>query len=356
VSRICIATGGGEPYFCSGQGLIYGFRQLGHEVLSIGPAYWGRQNNNIDVPDKIHPETYSYEYVLNHLPWTPDIIGQISPHFFLTGEKPKGIKSFFYDTDQHATGNLFYKAATWGTFDFLFVGQPAFRFLFTHLAPRVEVVIPAFDERRFDSTLKVEPEADIVFVGNSGISMPDWNTAERDDAGRYFSRICDKVPSGVEKYSGFPPSYDYCERAELLYRLSQDFTVRIYGPIWDEENSTYQRALMKGRIGLNRSCLNDANLRIFESLASGRICFTEENQSTKNLPELQHPAIMFYNDSLYKPFYQNYGLLYTRIAKQIEEALSSPHLREWQEEGQEYAFKYHRWTNRAQDILRIVGF
>lgn len=353
--RICIVTGGGEPSFCSGQGLIYGFRQLGLEVISLGPSYWGRQNNDIEVPDKKHPELYSYEFVLSQLPWTPDIIGQISPHFYLHGEKPKEIQSFYYDTDQHATGHLFYSAAKWGSFDFLFVGQPAFKPLFDHLAPKVEVVIPACDERRFDKNLKIEPEVDLSFVGNSGLHMPDWQIAERDDAGPYFSRICDRLPHDSTKYASGPPSYDYCERGELFYRLSQDFNVRLYGPIWDEESNKYQLALMKGKIGLNRSCLNDTNLRIFESLASGRVVFTEENQSTRMLPELQHSAIKFYNDSLYKPFYRNYDLLYYTIANQIEETLSSPHLREWQDEGQEYTFRYHRWTNRAETILKYMG-
>lgn len=355
MAKIAIGTGGGEPSFCSGQGLIYGFRQLGHEVISIGPSYWGRQNNDIDVPDKPHPELYSYQFVLDHLPWTPDIIGQISPHFYLHGEKPKGIKSFYYDTDQHATGTMFYRAAEWGKFDYLFVGQPAFKFLFEHLAPKVEVVIPAFDERRFDRNLKAEPEAHLAFVGNSGLRVPDWEFAIRDDAGRYFSDIWKGLPPDATKFVSNPPSYDYCERGELLYRLSQDFNVRLYGPLWDENSNEYQRALMKGAFGLNRSCLNDTNLRIFESLACGRVVFTEVNQSTVMLPELQHPAIKFYNDSLYKPFYGNYELLYSHIADSINKTLLSPHLKEWEEEGQEYAFKYHRWTNRAESILRHMG-
>lgn len=355
--RLLVCTGMGESEWCTNHALIWAFRQLGCEVISCGPRYNNQGNPDIEVPDKIFPEAYSYREVLDKCPWTPDFILQIVPHFYLHREKPKGIRSGFYCTDQHATGMMFKTGAQWGSFDYLFIGQPAYRHFFVDLAPHVHTILPAFDERRFHPEMETEPQFDISFVGMSGLAFTKehWDDPDGEDYhGRYITNIESRLPDDHRKYAcANVPSYDYAPRAELLYRLSQRFSVRICEPLWDMR---IQGAIQKGRIGFNRSLLNDISIRNFEVAASGRLLVTDNVRGLGYAPWAPYPdGTVLYESNLYTPFYENFHLEYKQCAAQVKIALENAKEQpEWAQESKNLVFTEHCWTVRAKQILEFV--
>ena len=356
--RLLVCSGMGENEWCTNHALIWAFRQLGCEVLSCGPRYNNQGNPDIEMPDRSFPETYDYRQVLERCPWTPDFILQIVPHFYLTGPKPKKIKSGFYCTDQHATGMMFKRGAQWGNFDYLFVGQPAYRHFFLDLAPVVRTILPAFDERRFDQNVDIEPKFDISFVGFSGLSLTKehWDNPDgEDEAGKYITNIVGRLPNDLRKYAcSNVPSYDYAPRAELLYRLSQEFNVRICEPLWD---SRIQCGIQKGRIGFNRSLLNDLSIRNWEIAASRRLLVTDSVRRIKSEAVSPYPEwALWYESNLFAPFYENFNLEYEQCAIRVGVALKdSGEHPEWALQSQAGVFANHTWRSRANSILETIG-
>ena len=358
--KLLICTGMGESEWCTNHALTWTFRQLGIEVVSCGPQYSMYENHgkpDIEIADRPFPERWTYKEVLDLCPWTPDFILQIVPHFYLTGPKPKGVKSGFYCTDQHATGMMFKRGAEWGNFDYLFVGQPAYRHFFLDLAPVVTTILPAFDERRFDQSVNAEPKFDISFVGMSGLSLTGehWNSPDgEDEAGKYITNLKYRLPNDQRKYAcANVPSYDYASRAELLYRLSGDFNVRICEPLWD---TRIQSAIQKGRIGFGRSLNNDISIRTYEVAASGRLIVTDNVRGLGNRPGVYPKGAFLYESDLFKPFYENFDLEYKACIKEVEKALrSSEEDKDLACVSREDVFSNHSWTARAKDILRTVN-
>lgn len=352
--KLLICSGMGEHDFSSNHALIWAFRQLGCEVVSCGPRYNNQGQPDIEVADKSFPETWTYSEILELCPWTPDFILQIVPHFYLTGSKPKGVKSGFYCTDQHATGMMFKRGAKWGNFDFLFVGQPAYRDFFLNLAPTVEVVLPAVDERRFKQGVDIEPKFDISFCGMSGLALlrEHWDRPDGEDgAGKYIMNLKDRLPNDPRKYEmSWIPSYDYAPRGELLYRLSQNFSVRICEPLWDLR---IQPGIQSGKIGFNRSLNSDISIRNYEVAASGRLLVTDNIRGMGYQTWSPYPnGVMLYESGLFQPFYENFDLEYDACAKQVEMALKYADKQpEWALESQANVFIRHTWTNRAEKIL-----
>jgi hypothetical protein len=361
--KLLICTGLGEPRFSSNKGLIHAFKKLGVETWVIGPKYWdrGEEEANVLFEDRPYPELWTYKEVLDVCPWTPDFIFQISPHFWLYGDKPKDIKSGFYSTDTHADGAMFRQGAIWGQFDYLFVCPPAYVHFFRDLAPNVHLLLPAFDERRFRKDVNIEPECDIAFVGQSGLRL-DFNNphikhfAKMDDVGCYIDNVHEILPDGLDKYSSSGPSYDYSERGELLYRLSKHFDVRIYEPLWDER---LQLAIQKGRIGFNHSLLHDLSIRVWEILASARIPVVDYNFSVETNDQIiigrEWLFAEMYSGGLYRPFYPNFSLIYDHVKKMVTETLETKTNKEHQEQARDWAFEHSTWTHRAQQILSCVG-
>lgn len=358
--RCAILCGGGEPVYSSSQGFIHALKSLGHYVWTVGRSYFGRNLCDVELPQRTHPELYSYSEVLSETPYDPDLVICFDPGGFFCGEKPKGLKSVFCSTDAHRCGEMIRYVLKEGNYDLFYNMQPNYSHYFTDLV-KVHTSLPAFDERRFSQEEKAAPEVDVVFVGQTGLAITEdhWKTSDgQDEVGKYISNLVDRLPPDRRKYEfSYLPSYDYSERGELLYRLSRDFSVRIYEPLWDER---LQIALQKGRVGFNCSILCDISLRNFEVAASGRPLVTDEvtsniKMSFNQLGSRPYPPSTYgYFSGLYKPFYGNFSLIYQEVKKMVEFALQRRGL----EEAREYregVFANHSWKARAQELLRLFN-
>lgn len=350
--KIIIATGMGEPEFSSNKGLIHAFKALGHDVVTAGPAYWGRGPGDIAFPDKSFPETYGYEEVLNKVSGKTDLVLQLEPHFFFTGPKSPEIVSAYYFTDPHRGGEMWHKMAIQGKFDHVFVGQKYFLPLFLDLPTQVHYLPVGFDERRFpqgDLYWQKEPECDIVFVGQTGLAGMKY--PYQDDVGRYA--ITTPNINGPEKFAfGFHPGYDYAERGELLFRLCRDiFSCRIYDAVWDTPN--YFRALRKGAIGFHCSLLHDLSIRCLEIMAAGRLLITDK---VEDLGEIFPADFSLSTYRLYhKPFFQNFDLSYKELRRTIAYWLL--HDKEREEVAslaRKQVWEKHTWRHRAQTLLNAI--
>mgnify|MGYP001589203132 CR=1 FL=1 len=349
--KVGILTGCGEPVFSTNFGLVYGFRELGHEVCVVGPSYWGRFSGDIELPDKKHPELYSYGEVLEKLPWTPDLLLNIEPHGFLVGPKPPEIRSAFYFTDAHRAGLTYYRIASRGNFDFVICGQPYFTPLFTDIPnTRVVTIPPGFDTRRFPKQDSIpSPLVDIVFVGQTGIAAMEY--PYEDECGLFATRPPGNLSPSHERYAfRGHPGYDYAERAELLIRLSRDFNVRMYDAVW--ETPKLQQALQKGAIVFNMSLLHDVSIRCYETFAAGRFLMTDD------VPKLQEAIGHIWHgtyDCQYKVFFPNFDLTYHALYIKIKDLLNFGSQRE---KIAKYAFDYaqgnHPWTTRARAIINLM--
>lgn len=358
MGNIAILCGGGEPYWSSTQGLVRAFRNLGHGVWTAGRAYYGRSLADHALPPRDHIEWYSYEEILKDCPFQPDIFVCIDPGSYPNGTRPQNIPSVFFGTDAHRCGVMYRKVLEAGNFDYFFNAQPNYLQFFHEF--NVVDTLPAFDAARFKQDQDAEPICDIAFVGQTGLRdlethlkyAPDGH----DEVGKYISNLGRIYQDDVEKFEFRDlPSKDYAERAQLLYRLSQDFDVRIYEPLWDER---LQKALQKGRIGFNHSLLRDVGIRIFEYAASGRACVTDDvmeyamgrtpTEATRSLSQLT----VTYDSWLFKPHYENFNLVYEEVKKAVKFALAY-----WKANGEwarKKVFAHHTWEHRAQEILGKV--
>lgn len=347
--KIALLTGCGEPAFSSNQGLIHAFRVLGHEVIVLGPRYWERFLGDVELPDKKHPELYSYSEVLEKLPWNPNVIGCLEPHGFLTGPKPPELKSFFFLTDPHAAGHTYHKIAEEGNFNVVFCGQPYFTPLFLDIPNTRAVTLPCgFDERRFPVE-DVGSACDISLVGFTGIANMEY--PYEDGRGKYATHPPQNLPQDYRRYASHPtPSYDYAERAEILIRLCNDFDVRMY-QTW--KTPQFQCAIQSGEIGFNCSLLNDVGIRCFETLAAGRLLLTDE------VPTLHetlggHGYVTY--RKRFRPFYQNFDLDYQEIYQSARWWLGHDNAREEEAKlGKDRAWKHYSWTVRAKSLIEAMN-
>lgn len=364
--RILCCFGQGEPEFASARGIVHGLKALGHEVITVGPGYWGRPPGDIALPDKPFPETYDYETVLSQVSGKVDLVLQLEPHFFFVGPKPPEVISAYYFTDPHRGGEMWHKMAIGGRFDHVFVGQTLFVPLFLDLPAKVHYLPIGFDERRFPPQPEAEkvwyenPVCEIVFVGQTGLAKMEC--PYRDDAGCYAT-ITPEI-YGVSRYVfSMHPGFDYAERGELLFRLCRDFKVRIYDNVWDTPQ--YMLALQKGAIGFNCSLLNDLSIRCLEIAAAGRLLITDEveditgghvlslNRTPYTCPTPDLFCITY--QLRYKPFFPNFDLDYKEIHRTVRYWLEHDEERkELAALAKEHVWTRHTWRHRAQSILEMV--
>ena len=355
--RILVLCGGGEPFYSSSQGFIAALRELKCDVWSAGRRYFDRCLTDVELPPRQHPEYYSYKEVLDQSPWIPDLAICFDPGGFFSGEKPKGLRSILISTDAHRCGAMLREVIKKGSYDLFVNMQPNYSHFFTDLV-KVHTSIPAFDERRFSLDVHTEPVADISFCGQTGLALKEehWNHPDgQDEVGRYISNLKDRLPPNHLKYEfNFLPSFDYSERGELLYRLSQDFDLRIYEPLWDER---LQLALQKGRVGIGCSILRDLSLRSYEVGASGRPLVTDDVRVELHAPTTSicaYPlATYLYWSQSYKPFYDNFSLTCGDVRGKVEMALSY-NSQKSATFYRERNFANHSWKSRAQEILRTM--
>lgn len=345
--KFLIVTGCGEPQYSTNASLIAAFKALGCEVWVCGPGYWDRCFADAEMPDRPYPERYTYREVLDLCPWSPDLILQIEPHFFLSGPKPQGVKSGFLFTDPHRGGAMQYQMAKEGHFDYVFVGQKYFLPLFFDVAPRVYSLPVGFDSRRIQRDHSQTPLVDISFCGQTGIAFMEY--LYEDDIGRYATHPPARLPAGPERYKfSIHPGYDYAERAEMLIRLCRDFSVRMYEPIL--YNERYQQTLQVGVVGFHRSLLKDISIRCFEVMAAGRVLITDRVPFQEELFQDSYHCLTY--DTYFKPFFQNFDLEYEQVAAQVRQILrSSDKGGSLALRGQDWVWQGHTWKHRAQTLL-----
>lgn len=350
--KIIFLCGGGEGAYSSSQGFLHALKSLGHEVWSLGRRYYDRCLTDMELPHREHPEYYSYDYILSQCPWTPDLAICFDPGGYFLGDKPQGLKSIFISTDAHRNGEFLRRAIRGGSYDLFVNMQPNYTHFFTDLV-KVYTTIPAFDDRRFDIKISNGPVCDCAFIGQTGLAFTKehWENPDgQDEVGKYISNLASRLPNDPRKYEfAFLPSYDYSERGELLYRLSQDFDVRIYETIWDER---LQLALQKGRLGFNHSILNDISIRLMEYSAAGRM--VAHDDITLMTEDYAYMA-GDYVGGLYKPFYSNFDLQYEDVRKTMRCKLD--YMKDWgnlAESEKRHVFANHTWKNRASEILKTL--
>lgn len=344
--RLLVLTGGGEPPYSSNQGLIAGFRSLGHEVLTVGPGYWSRQLNEIDLPDRQHPEYYSYEEVLDRVRNAPDWILNVEPHAFLTGQKPPGMHSAFYATDYHRAGEFYHRVISQGSFDVAFIGQPHYASLYGNLGIPIITIPVGFDSRRFDRLVNPVPRCQISFVGQTGIAKMAYPF--EDEIGHYATAPPAGLPLGPQRFAFWEHGgFDYAERAEILSRLCRDFDVRMYADLWDRDR--FQAALQAGQIGVNRSVLNDITLRVWEVLAVGRPLVCDSVPGLSDLLVDGTHCLMY--GSYFRPHVENFRLEYEQVRNKIHSLLIGDTGVRMGDVGQQFVWQHHTWDRRAKDMV-----
>ena len=337
--KICVLTGASEPQYSTNGGILCGLRSLGHDIWTVGPAYSynGPPQNSIGVdvvlPDYPHIEYYTYNQILPLCPWTPDFFLCIEPHGYFLGDHK--VPSAFYATDHHRAGSLYMKVIPAGQYNIQFIAQPNFFNLFKGLTERSYIILPGYDERRLEISGKNRsaynnPIHDVVFIGQTGV-------------GDIFGMTPEK------RFAFGPPSYDYSERAELLFRLSKDFNVVVSEKSWEMEH--FQRFLWSGRIGFNHSILNDISIRCFEVMGAGRWLVTD-NVAPYAEGIFQAGINCDLYDSPYRPFYENFDITYRRVAKMIEMELKKPF--KGYEHIRQEALRKHTWTKRAEKMVEFM--
>ena len=346
MAKLLILTGMGEPECSSTKGLIHAFRDLGHEVCTAGPPYWGRGDDaDIPLPDRPHPELYTYEEVLSLAPWSPDLFLDIEPHAYVSGKKPPALVSAFLATDAHRAGELYERMLREGQYAFFFNGQHNYLPFFSPLPLKQAWLPPAFDMRRFDHTLNADPSVDIAFVGQTGIANMEY--PHRDENGCYATGPPRTLSTDYRRFAFHGHmGFDYAARADLLINLCRDFRVRLYADVW--EPLKFQRALQTGRIGFNCSLIQDLSIRCFEVMAAHRFLVTDDVGVGDWLPP--HATYR----TLYNPLFANFRLAYQEVKRIIRSLLERTDRERVAQEAYEQTWKRHTWHYRARQLLEIA--
>jgi len=326
------------------------FRELGHDVCVAGPMYGGgdisqphQLKADINLPDKPYPETYTYKEVLDRAPWTPDFILQIEPHFYFTGDKPKGIKSYYWVFDLHRGGIGHRDMAMRGGFDAVFIAHMFFAKAYSIKGIRCHFLPTAFSPKRIKHDPAIQPECDIAFLGQSGIHPGDivYDNADKDGF-----KYCSSLPEKIRFVSSYG---EYWERAMLLRHLMRRFDVRLYKRY---PAPAYARILQKGRIGFHRST-NNIPPRLFQNIACRRATTADDVLGIeKMLVDGEHVSL--YSQFRYNPLLPNFMLDCEQAELCVYKLLNNHGMRERiAENGYEYVHKHHTYRNRAERIIEI---
>jgi len=343
--------------FNSNDSLIQAFKDLGHEVITCGPIIGNTEEpivspRDIKVIDKsIHPEYYTYKEILDKCDKTPDFILQVDPHFYLSGDKPKDIKSGYYIVDVHRGADIFRRMSIEGKFDYIFIAQKFFIPIFTHIGLNCFWIPRAHDDT-FIKEQNINTECDLVFCGETGISdtLNIFNKLDFDINLRYHDGYYPDVSFQNRYRSWSNMSLEYIERAEILIRLSKDYNLRIYDKTYGEN---YAKAISRGKILVNHSLWKDSALRNFEVLACNRFLIADNIPFQEELLEdKKHYAA--YNQ-YFSPLVDNFKLEYEEIRSLVDYYLSHDLERKRITNiGKEYVRKWHTFKNRAKTIVDIV--
>ena len=346
--KILIAVGiSGEEYEVGGF-LVEQLKALGHEVCTAGPVY-GRTDishshplkADIDLPDKPHPETYTYKEVLDKAPWTPDFVLQIEAHFYFVGDKPKGVKSYYWVHDPHRGGVGHRDMAMRGTFDAVFITHMFFAKPYLIKGIKCFLLPFAFSPERIKHDPSMQPECDISFPGQTGIHPDDIVYGKIDGDGFEY---CSMLPDNIRFLSQYG---EYWERAMLLRHLMKHFDVRLYKRY---PAPAYARILQKGKIGFHRST-NNIPPRLFQNMACRRATAADYVLGIEEmLTDGEHVSL--YDQFQYNPSLSNFLLDCEQAELCVYKLLNKHDMRkEIAEKGYEHVHKHHTYRNRADRII-----
>ena len=349
--------------YSSHESFIRAFKDLGHDVVSCGPIlgiFEGELNGSlrdIKLHDKrTHPETWTYDEILDKVDKKPDLIIQTDPSFYLVGDKPKNILSAYYIVDAHRGASVSRRMALAGSFDFIFVGHKYFIPHYERVGLNCFWLPRAFDDTYIKEYNDIDVECDISFSGENGLheninkfNMYDEKIGLIYHTGRY------PIVSPENRYRSWDNhSMEYAERAEILYRLSADFNVRVYRNTPNSRGPNYSKIINRAKIIVNHSLWKDSALRNFEVLASNRFLISDmiPFQDELLIDKMHYRS---FNQS-FSPYLENFNLEYEEIKELVEYYLNNEEERkEITQIGRDFVFKYHTFKNRAQTVIDTIN-
>lgn len=330
---------------------VKALKRMGHVVCTAGPEANRFDINlpksfnlDIDLPDKKFPELYTYTEVLDKAPWIPDCIIQVEPHFYLTGNKPKDIKSYYWVLDPHRGGKTYRDLALQGNFDAVLITHRFF--VESYASKDIKCYFFPFsldsEEEKYDPS--IIPECDISFSGDSGISNEDLIFNQVDNDGFEY---CDHLPDKIRFNSLYG---DYTERAMLLKHLMKDFKIRIYKRYFGK---SFSRLMQKGVISFQRS-INNIPGRIFEAMACKRVLLADDVFGIDELLTHMQNAII-YRQYKYNPILTNFDLDYESLKNWVVFLLENKLLRELiTENAHQLVYARHTFACRIKTLEKII--
>lgn len=359
---ICCAESTKNKRYTSNDSFIQAFKDLGHEVITCGPTFGNfdgeliGQIRDIRVHDKKeHPETWTYEEILDKCPIKPDLILQMDPHFYLKGDKPKNIICAYYVVDVHRGASVFRDMALAGNFDYVFLAHKYFMPLFAKKGLNCYWLPRAFDDTYMREYPEIDIECDISFIGENGLheKINKFNVYDTKVGNWYHEGPYPPVAPWDKYRSWDSHTMEYAERAEILHRLSQDFNLRVYQDNIDSRGPNYAKMLCRGKLTVNHSLWYDSALRNFEVLACNRFLISDALPYQDEL--LTHTKHYFAYNQFFSPHIQNFDLEYECIKDIVKFMLE--HEKERKEiarVGCEFVNKYHTFKNRAETLIDTI--
>lgn len=363
---ICCAELKNNKRYTLHDSFIQAFKDLGHEVTTCGPLlgnYDGELQGtarDIRVYDKrVHPETWTYDEILDKCDKKPDLILQTDPHFYLKGEKPKDITTAYYIMDPHRGADVFRRMALAGNFDYIFLTQKYFMPLFQRVGLNCSWLPWAFDDTYIKEYPEMNIECDISFIGENGLGdkINKFNVYDTQ-VGNWYHEGSYPPASPQDKYRSWENnSMEYAERAEILYRLSQDFDLRVYEGGEDKISSrgpNYAKAICRGKITVNHSVWMDSAVRNFEVLACRKFLISDMLPYQEEL--LKHGEHYTAYNHYFSPSIPNFQLEYQIIRDHIKLLLKYDGIRkEIANKGCEFVNKYHTFKHRVKTIVDVIN-
>ncbi|MCK4529400.1 glycosyltransferase [candidate division WOR-3 bacterium] len=377
-----------EPQATTGNYYVKALRELGHNVITCGPRQGnvdGELLSRLDIPlyDKpSYPDTYPYQEILDQCPTTPELIIQAEPHFFFVGSKAdrRNIPAVYITFDNHRGPLTHIDMYRKGSFDIMFVANKYYQKPYIDSGVNAQYLPVACDPSLHKTYPDEQEECDIVFAGNPGYNNSGQQYKELclaagippDASGqfRFYDKIgksClpDEIQPRLEYRCGLPAflvnappdrrfanwhSREYCERAEYLMRLSRDFSLNVYSCCVLEN---YARVINRGRMTFNCSLRNDLNMKVFESIASGKLLITDAIPYQEEI--FTHGVHYITYNKYYQPDNVNFNLDYQEVRNLVSHFLNHPDEREQiAKAGQQHAHTHHSYQVRSKQVLNAV--
>lgn len=281
------------------------FRELGHDVRTVGPHRAGSTNMPINQLYRVTPShdvltgegSFSGPIRYELLPWKPDIYiwieagGRWRPI-----DLPMDIPTIGYFIDSHSQIAWHERAAP--KFNYRFCAQRQYAD-----ALGATWLPMACDPRVHTPTVNGEPEYDVAFVGNT--------------------------------YGDAPL---YAKRREVLGKLTRRYRCNFQSGVYFEDMANVYAS---ARVAFNISASGDLNMRVFEAMCSGRPLVTDR---VEGLEDAESPRANLLYTSEETMFYamEQVGAN-TEAAKRLGA------------NGRAEVLAHHTYKHRAAQMLAEVG-